>query len=406
MLNINKMNESSDTACNTASPGVFAPVKRHAGIERATADALPGVFVGSDIYRQAAFGANHPLSIPRVATVMDLCAVLGWLDGGVFQLSPVATPQQLAAFHDPLYIEALQLADSQGRVTSEVRKKYRIGTMENPLFPGLFQQAATSVAGSVLAAELSASERVVFHPSGGTHHGRRARASGFCYFNDPVFAILTLLNQDVERVLYVDLDAHHGDGVQDAFAADPRVFTISIHETGRWPYSGAVDDRAHGRARNLPVPKAFNDSELEFVMHQAVMPLAQRFAPRALVVTCGADGLHDDPLSTMSLSNQALWTAVELLTTLTTRIIVLGGGGYNPWSVARCWSGLWARLAGFEIPQCLPPEAQDILRRLQCDLIDDDDDISPAWITTIADLPRPGPVRDDVRRVVESVLRQ
>ncbi len=399
------MRNGGETVLDAGSAEALAPRVDAVGIGPACANVLPGLFVGSDVYRQAAFGSNHPLTIPRVATVMDLCTELGWFDGGVFRHSPVATPQQLAAFHDPDYIEALRLADHLGRVTPAVRKKYRIGTMENPLFPGLFQQAATSVAGSILAAELSAPGTVVFHPSGGTHHGRRAHASGFCYFNDPVFAILTLLNQDVERVLYVDLDAHHGDGVQDAFAADPRVFTISVHQAGRWPYSGAVDDRALGQARNLPVPKGFNDSELEFVMHEAVTPLAQRFAPQALVITCGADGLHDDPLSGMSLSNQALWTAVEHLTSLGDRSVVLGGGGYNPWSVARCWSGLWARLAKLEIPDRLPRQAQEILRRLECDLIDDDSEICDEWFTTIMDVPRPGAVRGEVRQVVAAVLK-
>ena len=207
----------------------------------------------------------------------------------------------------------------------------------------------------------------------------------------------------MERVLYVDLDAHHGDGVQDAFATDPRVFTISVHEAGRWPYTGAVEDRAQGQARNLPVPKDFNDCELEFVMHEAVLPLAQRFNAQALVVTCGADGLRDDPLSGMALSNQALWNSVEILANLIDRTIVLGGGGYNPWSVARCWSGLWARLAGFEIPDILPQQAQDILRRLECDLIDETE-IADEWITTMIDQPHPGPIRDDVRKIVTRTI--
>ena len=336
---------------------------------------------------------------------MDLCADLGWLNDGAFQLSPVATPQQLAEFHDPDYIEALRSSDSQGRVDAQIRKKFRIGTMENPLFPSLFQRASTSVGGSVLAGELALAGKTAFHPSGGTHHGRPDHASGFCYFNDPVFALLTLLKHDVARVLYVDLDAHHGDAVQDAFAADSRVFTISVHEAKRWPYSGAVDDRAHGQARNLPVPKGFNDSELEVVMAEAVIPLARRFAAQAVVVTCGADGLHDDPLAGMSLSNRALWAAVENLVSLTDCSVVLGGGGYNPWSVARCWSGLWARLAGHEIPAVLPQQAQDRLRQLECDLIDDDADICDEWIKTIADQPRPGPVRDEVCKLVATVLR-
>ena len=207
----------------------------------------------------------------------------------------------------------------------------------------------------MLAAELALEGHVVFHPSGGTHHGRPDRASGFCYFNDPVFALLTLLEHGLERLLYVDLDAHHGDGVQDAFADDPRVLTVSIHEEKRWPHSGLVDDRARGGARNLPVPAGFNDDELGFLMREAVLPLADAFAPQAVVVTCGADPLAGDPLSKLELSNVALWQAVESLVQLTQRSVVLGGGGYNPWTVVRCWSGLWGRLSGREIPAGLPP---------------------------------------------------
>ncbi len=143
--------------------------------------------------------------------------------------------------------------------------------------------------------------------------GAPNRASGFCYFNDPVFAVLTFLAKGLERVLYVDLDAHHGDGVQDAFADDPRVLTVSIHEEKRWPHSGLVEDRAAGGARNLPVPRGFNDSELDFLMDNAVLPLAREFEPQALVITCGVDGLDGDPLSRLSLSNVGLWRAVEKL---------------------------------------------------------------------------------------------
>ena len=177
------------------------------------------------------------------------------------------------------YIDALREADARGSVDKAVRDRYRIGTMENPLFPGLYRRASTAVGGSIHAAELAMAGSVVFHPSGGTHHGRRDRASGFCYFNDPVFSVLTFLEQGIERVLYVDLDAHHGDGVQDAFKNDARVLTVSIHEEKRWPHSGLVEDRAAGGARNLPVPAGFNDTELDFLIDHAVLPLARDFAP-------------------------------------------------------------------------------------------------------------------------------
>jgi acetoin utilization protein AcuC len=281
-------------------------------------------------------------------------------------------------------------------VEPAVRERYGFGSFENPLFPGVFERAATAVGGSLLAAELALEGRVVFHPAGGTHHGRRDRASGFCFFNDPVFAIRRLLDGGATRVLYLDLDAHHGDGVQQAFLDEPRVRTVSIHERGRWPHTGDADDTGHGYARNLPVPAGFNDSELAFLMDEVVLPLARRFDPEAVVVTCGTDALAGDPLSAMALSNVALWDAVERGIGPSLPAVVLGGGGYNPWTLARCWTGLWGRLSRRQVPMELPEPAQLILRSLACDLVEDED-VDPVWFSTLADAPRPGPVREAVK---------
>jgi acetoin utilization protein AcuC len=365
---------------------------------------LQPLFVGSDVYRQAAFGKHHPLSIIRVSGVVDLCRTLDWFEREQYRDSPQASIEQLLQFHDADYVEALRVADARGSVDKAVRDRYRIGTMENPLFPGLFERASTAVGGSIHAAELAMDGRVVFHPSGGTHHGRADRASGFCYFNDPVFAVLTFLSHGIDRVLYVDLDAHHGDGVQDAFTDEPRVLTISIHEEKRWPHSGLAEDRGAGGARNLPVPPGFNDSELEFLLEEAILPLAQRFEPQALVITCGVDGLEGDPLSRMALSNVGLWRAVERLVAEQPRAAVLGGGGYNPWTVIRCWSGLWGRLCDRSIPANLPAAAQSMMAELYCDLIDEDE-IPAAWITTLADPPNRGPVRVEIEKLPGQVLR-
>ena len=190
-------------------------------------------YVGSEIYRKPAFGFNHPLNIVRHAAVIDLLNMLGWLDEQHFRESQPATVDQLLEFHSRAYVRALQYANATGKVEPDVRERYQVGTMENPLFPGLFERASMTVGGSILSAELASQGHVVFHPSGGTHHGRADRASGFCYFNDPVFALLTLLEHGLERLLYVDLDAHHGDGVQDAFADDPRVLTATATEDTR-----------------------------------------------------------------------------------------------------------------------------------------------------------------------------
>jgi len=359
---------------------------------------LPPLFVGHEVYRRAAYGSHHPLAIPRVETATDLCRALGWLGGGEFRLSPRASEEQLHAFHTPRYVRALREAAERGAVDAQVRERHAIGTMENPLFPGVFERAATSVGGSIRAAELALEGRVAFHPAGGTHHGRPDRASGFCYFNDPVFAIRTLLEGGLERVLYADLDAHHGDGVQDAFAQDERVHTVSIHEQGRWPYTGAAHDVGAGRARNLPVPPGFNDSELEWLLEAVLLPLGRRSAPQAVVVTCGADALAGDPLSKMALSNVALWHAVERLCALAPAAVVLGGGGYNPWTLARYWAGLWGRLSGRSVPAQLPEGARALLAPLSCDLIDEED-VRPAWRNTLADAMNRGPVRKEIHEL-------
>jgi acetoin utilization protein AcuC len=329
--------------------------------------------------------------------------MLGWLGEDDFFDSPAATESQLTRFHEIHYVQALKQAEEQGRVDKEIRERYGIGTMENPVFPGLFQRASTSVGGSILAAQLALEGKTAFHPAGGTHHGRPDRASGFCYFNDPVFSIMTLLDAGLDRILYVDLDAHHGDGVQDAYANDSRVFTLSIHEEKRWPYTGPVSDRAGGAARNLPVPRGFNDSELLHLMEHAVLPLGREFEPQALVITCGTDALDGDPLSGMSLSNTGLGAAVERLLQLSNHNIVLGGGGYNPWTVVRCWSGLWGRLSHRKIPGLLPPDAQAFMQGLECDLVDEED-VRPEWTATLADKPNNGPVRKEVRDLVACVL--
>lgn len=353
--------------------------------------------VASDVYRRAAYGRNHPLAIPRVETALDIAADLHWLQGRV-RPSPVAGCDLLTRFHTSAWVEALARADAEGIVSPEVRARHGLGGLENPLFAGVFERASTSVGGSYEAARLALEGRVVFHPAGGTHHGRPDGASGFCYFNDPVFAVLGLLDGGAARVAYVDLDAHHGDGVENAFASDPRVTTISIHEAGRWPGTGVLDDRREGRARNLPVPRGIVDDEWDVLIDDAVVPVLERFDPRAIVVTCGADPLAGDPLSTMALSNRALWRAVETVIARAPAAVVLGGGGYNPWTLARCWAGLWGVLAGEPLPDALPEVSRARLAALDCDLVDEDDR-DPLWLTTLVDAPVHGPVRPEIREI-------
>lgn len=356
-------------------------------------------FIGSEIYRSSSYGSGHPLAIPRVSTVIDLCRALGWLPDAQYLDSPLATPSELARFHWPDYIAALAAAERAQAVSAEVRRRYNIGCNGNPVFPEMYRRPATACGGSLLGARLLREGGVIYSPAGGTHHGRRDQASGFCFLNDPVLAILRLLDDGLDRVLYLDVDAHHGDGVQAAFDGEPRVFTISLHEDGRWPMtgvSGTAADRGGGQARNLPVPAGFHDEELAFLLEAVILPLAAVFRPQALVLQCGADGLADDPQSRLALSNRALWRVVAAVRDLAPRLLVLGGGGYNPWAVARCWTGVWGVLNGQEAPARLPAEAEELLRGITWRHRRGRE--APAhWFTTLADPPLGGAIRPEVR---------
>jgi len=363
--------------------------------DRQTTPPSGPLFIGSEIYRGSSYGVGHPLRVPRVSTVIDLARALGWLPAERYRTSPRATPLALTAWHTPDYIAALQMAEAEGAVSDAVRARHHLGTLSNPVFPQMFRRPATGAGGMMLAAQLLRDGGVVHVPGGGTHHGLPDRANGFCYLNDVVLGILALRHIGITRVAYVDIDAHHSDGVEHAFADVPDVLMISVHEQGRWPFTGALGDRCSGNAFNLPVPKGFNDTEMRAVLDGLILPRVAAHAPQAVVLQCGADAVTEDPLSRLCLSNNAHRAVVRALSPLSPRFLVTGGGGYNPWSVGRLWTAVWADLAGQPIPDRLPPQAQAVLRALH-------------WgggarpppdetlLTTLADPPREGPVRPEI----------
>jgi len=367
---------------------------------------LPGpVYLGAEIFRASSYGQWHPLSIPRVSTVTDLCRALGWLTSETYRTSPRAKPAALTAWHAPDYIEALLRAEREGRVSDGVRARYGLGTTSNPVFPEMYRRPATAAGGSILAGELLAGGGLVHNPAGGTHHGMKARASGFCYVNDVVLAILSLKRTGVGRIVYVDIDAHHSDGVEAAFAEDPDVTQISVHEERRWPFTGALEDRGRGQLWNLPVPRGFNDSEFAAVLHELILPRVTEARPEAIVLQCGADAVLEDPLSRLALSNNAHFDTVRALAPLAPRLLILGGGGYNPWTVGRLWSGVWGVASGQDLPDELPPAAREVLSALHWPrrpgLVP-----SESWTHELVDAPRPGPVRDDVRAGLKRLSRR
>ena len=366
------------------------------------------LLIGSDIYRASIYGgggdrpqadgARHPLAIPRVSLTIDLLRLLGWLPDDAYVDSPRASPAQLARFHDPDYIAAVQQAEAAGRASEAVRVRYNIGRAGNPIYGEMFRRPATACGASILAASLLQDGGIVHSLAGGTHHALRDSASGFCFFNDPVLALLALLDGGLERVAYVDIDAHHGDGVEIAFRGDPRLLYLSVHERDRWPFTGTEPRSPCGMIRNYAVPAGMNDSEMRFLFDMAIQPLLEDFAPQAIVLQCGADALADDPLSKQMLSNNAHWDAVRRLRPLAPRFLVLGGGGYNPWSAARCWAGVWAALNDLPVPARLPAAAEALLRGVTWRRSQGRN--PPAhWFETLRDPAREGEIREDVRRL-------
>lgn len=361
------------------------------------------LFLGHEIYRRSSYGPRHPLRVPRVSTATDLARALGWLPPGRFRTSPRAKRAALALWHTPGYLAALERAEAAQEVTAEVRERHGLGTVANPVFPEMFRRPATSAGGSLLAGELLARGGVIYHPAGGTHHGLPDRANGFCYLNDPVLAMLSLRRAGVRRIAYVDIDAHHPDGVEAGFTGDPEMLMISLHEERRWPFTGGLGDTAGGSAFNLPVPKGFNDSEMRAVLEALIVPRVAAFRPEAVVLQCGADAVLEDPLSRLALSNNAHWAVVAALAPLSPRYLVLGGGGYNPWTVGRLWAGVWATLVGAEIPDRLPREAEEVQRALNWARREAPEE---ALMVTLRDRPREGPVRPEVRERLAALARR
>ena len=364
------------------------------------------MFIGHEIYRGSSYGRWHPLRVPRVSTVMDLSRALGWLPNGQFISSPRAKPPVLETFHTAEYIAALQRVEASQQATKNDLKRHDIGSVTNPVFPEIFRRPATAAGGSILAGELLKDGGVIYSPAGGTHHGMPDRANGFCYLNDPVLAMRSLRHHGAQRIAYVDIDAHHPDGVEVGFGGDPDCLMISVHEDRLWPRTGVIENDAGGNAFNVPVPRGFNDSEMTFVRDSLILPRVRAFAPDAIVFLCGADGVEEDPLSHLSLSNNAHWDVLRGLMGLAPRLLVLGGGGYNPWSVGRLWTGVWGILNGYELPKRMSGEAEEVLRALRFEGNRRGKNPPEHWFVTLQDEPRAGVVRDVVKEAVRVLMQR
>ncbi|UCC67096.1 MAG: acetoin utilization protein AcuC [Armatimonadota bacterium] len=318
-------------------------------------------------------GPSHPLKPARVLRTYELIRACGLLEGSDISLvQPSAAGEEvLALVHSQEYIEAVR-APVEGRPLRNPLK-FGLGTVDNPIVDGMYEATAIVVGASVAAADAVVDEKVsvAFNPSGGLHHGHRARAAGFCIFNDVAVAIAHVLQRCGEgvKVAYVDIDAHHGDGVQEAFYDRRDVLTISVHESGRYlfPGTGGVDEIGEGEGEgfsvNVPLSPHTNDEVYVWAFREAVAPLLEAFEPDFLVTQLGVDTHYQDPLTHMCLTTRGYMSVVEELAQRAGRWIAVGGGGYDVTVVPRAWTLAFARMVGEEPPEHMPESEAGHYRR-------------------------------------------
>ncbi|MDI6726468.1 MAG: acetoin utilization protein AcuC [Smithellaceae bacterium] len=299
------------------------------------------------------FGFGHPFKPERGIKAYELCDRYGLLGHPWMLVLPPEPAEYEAArnFHTEGYLKALALA-SQGKASLELLE-HGLGTEDNPIIPGIYEWSFRAVGGTVqgLSKILAGELDYAFNLFGGFHHGAPDHAEGFCYLNDIVIAIREAQRKDRGlKIAYLDCDAHHGNGVQDAFFADPRVLTISLHETGReiYPWSGWEFEIGEGEGRgyniNIPLEPGTDDEIYRFAFDSLVSPLISSFRPDILLAQLGADTLISDPLTHLKLTNNGYRQTVEAIRSLCPRILALGGGGYDLYRTARAWTLAWATL--------------------------------------------------------------
>jgi acetoin utilization protein AcuC len=317
----------------------------------------PASVVFDDTLGEYDFGPEHPMSPLRVALTMRLARDLGVLDGLRVVPAPVASDDLLATVHSPALIEAVQAA---GRNPGAYDATYGLGSDDNPVFPHM-HEAAAHVSGATVEAMRQVWSGESLHSAnitGGLHHAMPNRVSGFCVYNDVAVGIRWLLEQGAERVAYVDVDAHHGDGVERIFWDDPRVLTISLHESGEVLFPGTGFPRdlggrdAAGTAVNVALPPGTADAGWLRAFHAVVPDLLREWQPDILVTQHGCDSHLNDPLAHLMLTvdgQRASYVALHDLAHELTggRWVATGGGGYSVVDVVpRAWSHLLAIVAG------------------------------------------------------------
>ncbi len=318
-------------------------------------------------------GEGHPLAPVRVELTIDLIRRVGQLGYGVDEVLPAAMPEsELLRLHREDFVDTVKRLSDDPTATAEAM--YGLGPGDTPAFPGMHAASMLVCSGSIEAARQVLDGRAdhAFNPAGGLHHAMPGRAAGFCVYNDPAVAIDWLLEQGVERVAYVDVDVHHGDGVEVMFADDPRVLTISLHESGRYlfPGTGDVDDiggdGARGSAANVPMAPGTTGGVWLEAFDAVVEPLVRAFTPDVLITQLGCDTHATDPLAHLALTVDDMAAVYARLHRLAHEVsdgrwIATGGGGYQLVQVVpRAWTLAFAEMTGRSLPVETPVDWREV----------------------------------------------
>lgn len=327
-------------------------------------------FIYSDEFGKYNYGSSHPMRPVRLKLTYELIKACGLLNlpNTRFVEARKATEEEVFLFHTKDYIKTLKQADS-GDMPKD-GWKHGLGYGDNPVFNGVYEWSLYSTGASIQAAELVSSGKVdaAFNICGGLHHAMADRASGFCYLNDAAIAVKYLLHHG-KRVAYVDIDAHHGDGVQAAFYDTDKVLTISLHESGYnlFPGTGFSSEIGIGKGKgysvNLPFPPNADD-EIFVKGFEEIVPLfIEKFKPDILVTQLGVDTFRADPITNLNLTTNGFERMIKGFRAAGLPWIALGGGGYNLGNVARAWTLAWAIMNDIKLEDKMPDEFVDAAKK-------------------------------------------
>ena len=311
------------------------------------------VFIYSSELEKYSYPPDHPFNTIRAQRTREILNSMGLLSGNGKREMPPEPVERivLKKFHSAGYLHALKTA-SEGHWSAEALNM-GIGTADCPVFKGLYDYAVLAAGGTLLAAKLilSGSADVGFNPSGGYHHAGPECASGFCYINDVALAC-TVLADAGRKVLYLDVDVHHGDGVANAFYDRRDVMTISLHENpaALFPGTGFANEIGTGEGKgycvNVPLPIGTYDQMYMKAFNAIGVPLITAYNPDVIVFELGADALAGDPLAHLCLTNNSYADIINSLLSFDKPILATGGGGYNVDNTARAWALAWSILCG------------------------------------------------------------